>query len=455
MVQGNTAGRKGRPAALKTLFAIAAAGFILSPQIAHAELVPQRLSNELRTNDPRDAELRSFYAARGFRPLWVDGDRLDPAADALLELVQTADRDGLSRRALRVDDLASRLRRAESGDPESLARAELALSRTLATLVRGTRTQRVSEMTYQNSLLAPVVPTIGAALSTAARAPSLNDYVHDMGWMHPLYAQLRASFDPAVADPSEAELIRLNLDRTRALPVNPAPRYVLIDAAGARLFMYENGKVVDSMKVVVGKVTEQTPMLAGTITNAILNPYWNVPPDLIRGRIAGNVLAHGVSYLRTGGYQVLDGFTDEAKVVDPTTIDWHAVADGTQEIRVRQLPGKANFMGKMKFMFPNALGIYLHDTPDKQLLLESARNFSSGCVRLEDAPRLGRWLYGKPLVAKPKAVEQSIELETPVPVYITYLTAAPENGRIVFRDDVYSRDDARLASLNDSVRPAR
>jgi murein L,D-transpeptidase YcbB/YkuD len=108
---------------------------------------------------------------------------------------------------------------------------------------------------------------------------------------------------------------------------------------------------------------------------------------------------------------------------------------------VRQLPGKGNFMGKVKFMFPNEQGIFLHDTPDKQLLKEDARQLSSGCVRLEDASRLGRWLLGKPLPTRVKAPEQRIELPQLVPVYITYLTAMPEKGGgIAFRNDVYVRD---------------
>ena len=114
-------------------------------------------------------------------------------------------------------------------------------------------------------------------------------------------------------------------------------------------------------------------------------------------------------------------------------------------------------MGKMKFMFPNDRGIYLHDTPEKGLLTKEARMFSSGCVRLEDAPRLARWLFGKPLTAPSARPEQNVSLPAPVPIYITYLTAGPEAvpgaagaragaQRIAFRPDVYQRDTALLGS---------
>ncbi len=444
---------------------LVAAAFVLSPQVAFAQeyrggvydgnLLSQRLEAELDGSGKRERELREFYAARQFRPLWIEDGVPNAAADTFLRLADTARYDGLSRKALRVDDLLSALRRSDSGTPKDLVRAELALSRTLAAYVQGTRIARDSGMNYQNSLLAPVVPSIGSALAEAAKADSLDDYLGEMRWMHPLYGQLRAALTARQLDAEATQRVQLNLERARALPANPAPRYVLIDAAGATLSMYENGKVVDTMRVVVGKPGQATPMIAGELSSAILNPYWNVPPDLVRDRIATNVNAKGLGYLKTGGYQVLSDWSDDAKVVSPARVDWRAVEAGAKEQRVRQLPGRSNFMGKVKFTFPNNLGIYLHDTPDKALLKEDTRQASSGCVRLQDATRFGRWLFGKTLVPKKGAVEQSVSLDQPVPVYITYLTAAPENGRIVFRDDTYDRDQTQLAVLRRAGRNSR
>ena len=99
-------------------------------------------------------------------------------------------------------------------------------------------------------------------------------------------------------------------------------------------------------------------------------------------------------------------------------------------------------MGQMKFMFPNALGIYLHDTPDKQLLADASRLFSGGCVRLEDAPRLARWLvqWQAAVDRQSGTPEQRVDLPTPVPVFLTYLTAVPGEGGITYYPDVYHRD---------------
>lgn len=389
------------------------------------------------------SDIAPFYAARGNRPLWLSGDgRPTLATEALLKLFDTAEADGVKPSKLKLRAIQKALDGARSGDPMQAARAELALSKSFTTYVKAMRELRRGGMIYESRALAPAAPTPVSALQAAANARALKTYVETLGWMHPLYAPTRAALGGPRLDPVRRRQILANLSRLRALPANPASRYVLIDAAGARLWMYENGRPVDSMKVVVGKPDQQTPMMAGFLRYAIVNPYWNVPVDLVRDRIAHNVLDKGLGYLANGGYQVLSDWTDRATVVDPRRVDWRKVASGDRELRVRQLPGGDNFMGKAKFMFPNAQGIYLHDTPDKGLMAKDARQFSSGCVRLEDASRFGRWLLKRPL-PRSSSPEQHVALTELVPVYITYLTVLPEKGRLAFRDDVYGRDDPR------------
>ena len=447
--------RPVRSAGFARVAILAASAAMLMPSLARAELPPQQLMAALDANTKVDPTLRGFYIARGYRPLWIDGDAPNQAAEALYELIATAQYDGLSRRALQADRLRGYLKRARRGDADDLAKAELAFSKTFAAYVQGTRATRDAGMSYQSSLLSPVVPSANAALTAAAAAPSLERYVDDMAWMHPFYNDLRDALAARELSRDDTGLVQLNLERARAIPANPAARYVLVDAAGARLYMFEGGRIVDSMKVVVGKPSEPTPMIAGLLSNAVLNPYWNVPPDLVSSRIAWNVNKNGLGYLKAKRYQALSDFTDKARVLNPAKIDWKAVEAGTQEQRVRQLPGKGNFMGKVKFNFPNNQGIYLHDTPDKALLKEEVRFASSGCVRLEDAPRLGKWLFGKMPLAKKGAVEQVVPLAQSVPVYITYLTAAPEEGRIVFRDDLYNRDGPQMAEVGRDRRGSR
>lgn len=403
---------------------------------------------ELELQRQADRELAGVYAARHYRPLWLGPQGSPaPAAQRLVELVQTASLDQIDSASLRRDELEQALERVRiDTSPAALASAELALSRAFVDYVRAIRRAPAMAMTYEHQSLRPSVPARDDALWAAASAPSLADYVGQMRWMHPLYAPLRraalAAEQSGASDPALLE----NLARVRALPPMAKGRALLVDAASARLWMYEDGRPVDTMKVVVGKPTLPTPMLAGYVRHAIVNPYWNVPEDLVRDKIVPNVLKRGVGYLKAGRYQVLDSWSPDAQPVDPATIDWREVASGARDVRVRQLPGDGNAMGLVKFEFPNPLGIYLHDTPDKHLLREELRQFSSGCVRLEDAVRLGNWLLQAPLPTGGDEPERKVGLPQIVPVYITYLTAHPEGGAVAMGPDPYKRDvAARLA----------
>ncbi|MEO7602274.1 MAG: L,D-transpeptidase family protein [Sphingomicrobium sp.] len=200
-------------------------------------------------------------------------------------------------------------------------------------------------------------------------------------------------------------------------------RYVLVDAASARLFMIEDGRVKDSMRVIVGKPDAATPALRSTIFYATFNPYWNVPPDLAQKLIAPRVVKDGTTYLTERHYEIVSGFGPSARVLPPDSVDWKKVAAGEMEVQVRQQPGPANSMGQVKFDLAYVENIYLHDTPKKDLFALADRNLSNGCVRLEDAPRFARWLLGDEPPPPTAAPEQHVELDRAVPITIAYLDA--------------------------------
>jgi murein L,D-transpeptidase YcbB/YkuD len=408
-----------------------------------------RIRHEIASRAGKD--LRAFYAARGDAPLWLNEfDRPSGAATLLWLRLRTADRDGLDPGTFRLDKLAKLLDRAREGDEDDAARAELALSAAFAGYVKAMRAAPHAQMIYESPALAPAVPTTRAVLEAAAKAPSLETYIDAFGWMNPFYGPLRKALDDPGYTPEQRQVIAANLARVRAIPELPEGKHILVDTASARLWMYEGDKAVDSMKVVVGSPElGETPMMAGLIRWAIENPYWQVPDDIVRKEIAPNVLRHGIRYLTSRGYQVQAGWNDDSPLLDPEAVDWGAVHDGLVKVHVRQLPGPDNFMGRVKFEFPNAQGIYLHDTPAKQLMKEDARQLSHGCIRLEDAARMHRWLMGKPIPTGLKAAEQKVPLPQLVPIYVTYLTARPEGSRIAFQDDPYSLDEGvRLAAAD-------
>ncbi len=392
------------------------------------------------------AGVNDFYRTRGGRPLWL-APQSGTSAQLMLGLLTSASADGLNPNRYQVRKIASALRAAGRGDPRAVSRAESMLSQAFVSYATDLRRPPSIGIVYVDPELRPVTPSARQLLDGAAAAPSLEAFVDSMGWMHPTYGQLRrALMSRSYLNEGQRRMLALNLVRARALPVSRA-RYVVVNSAAQRLYMYENGQVVDYMRVVVGKPKNPTPMMTALIRFAALNPYWNVPPDLAQERIVPNILKGGRAYLKAKGYQALSDWTESARVVDAGSIDWRAVAAGRKEVRLRQLPGPANSMGRMKFMFPNQEGIYLHDTPEKEKLTEASRLFSGGCIRLEDAPRLGRWLFGRPLKPQGAKAEQRVPLPAPVPLYITYLTAVPSGSSIAYFEDIYGRDLARLTEL--------
>ncbi len=391
------------------------------------------------------AAIDRFYADRADQPLWLADD--GRAAGLLLDLLKSAHADGLDPADYDLAAIDDALRASWGGNPSAAARADRLLSRAFVAYVADLRRAPDAEMIWVDAELKPSPPDPRTLLDRVARAPDLPAFISGMHWMHPLYADLRRTIvGGGVADARAAALLELNLSRARLLPA-PIGRHIVVNSSAQVLMMYEEDEVVDTMRVVVGKPVHSTPMMAAKIRFASLNPYWHVPPDLAAERIAPAAVKGGARYLAAQGYEVMSTWDDSAEVVDPATIDWQAVAERKTEVRIRQRPGPNNSMGQVKYMFPNGEGIYLHDTPQKQLLNEASRMFSGGCVRLEDAARLGRWLFGRPLSASSPAPEQRVDLPEPVPVYITYLTAMPAADGVAFFDDVYGRDATALGSL--------
>ena len=409
---------------------------------AYAATSPQLPSPA--TSQQGDAAVAAFYQSRGDAPLWLRSGADSSAARELIDVLQRAAFDGMQSGPALAQQAKGLLARAGSGDPAALAAADRLLSTAWVQYVQAIQTPPPG-MTYADQWVAPRQDSPATILARTAAAPSLAAYVRKVSDVNPIYAELRdAAWSAAQANGGQLDpRVLASLDRARDVP--PQGRYVMVDTGGARLYMIEDGRIVDSMKVIVGKADPgtQTPMLASTIYYATLNPYWHVDAPMVRSLIAKNVLDQGLSYLSRQGYQVLD---TSGELLDPAKVDWNAVANGSETVRVRQLPGPRNSMGHIKFGFPNAYDIYLHDTPNKDLFAQDDRTLSHGCIRLQDAERLGRWMMEGSTQAASDSPEQNVALPTPVPIYVTYLTAQAQNGQLSFVDDIYGRD-AQVAAL--------
>lgn len=380
-----------------------------------------------------DAAIDAFYFYdRSGAPVWLRDDAGRQAAAKVAEILDRAPIDGLSEGPALAATVRSAIAGGTLADDAAISIAWVKYVRALRAPVNGV------QFGDTHLMLAP--PTAKQALSDLLAAPSMLVHVSEVAQVNPLYASIReqAAASGSASDPR----VRATLDRLRLLPATG--RAILVDVASAHLWMLENGQPVDNMKVVVGKTTSPTPLLAGTINYVTFNPYWHILDDVARRKVAPIVLKRGVSYLKAAKYDTVASWSDP-QPVDPSTIDWKAVAAGTDHVFIRQKPGVNNMMGAMKFSFENADDIFLHDTPHKELFAKAKRTLSLGCVRLEHADRLAQWLLGRDAAPPSDAPEQHVQIDKGVPVYLTYLTANVEEGKLAFATDVYGLDPAPAA----------
>jgi len=263
----------------------------------------------------------------------------------------------------------------------------------------------------------------------------------------------RAALDVQVED--RIEQVVVNLERWRWLPQDLGRRHLRINIAGFDLEARDGDRIDLEMRVITGRPYRRTPVFSDLMTYLVLNPSWTIPPKLaIEDKLP--LIRKDPTYLARQGITVFSGWGADADVVDPATVDWAAVSARAFPYRLRQEPGPQNALGRIKFMFPNPFNVYLHDTPERGLFGRAARDFSSGCIRIQRPLELAEWLLGtdaewtrtriEELLATGE--ERTIRLSEPTPVHLLYWTAWAGPGDVVeFRPDLYGRDQSVLRAL--------
>jgi murein L,D-transpeptidase YcbB/YkuD len=384
-------------------------------------------------------------------PIWFKAGADNPAIATMVSVLQRAPFDGLVDGPQLAASVLEAQVKARSGNRAAIVEADRAVSTAWVEYVQRMK-QPTPGMTYAIPYLSPQGATPEQILLTANAAPSLEAYVRSAANPNVIYTQLR---DTAVAEAAakgsnvpDARLIA-NLDRVRSIPATG--RFMVVDSASQMLTLYENGRPFDSMKVVAGKTDYKTPMIASIMYYIVYNPYWNAPDHLAK-KIAQNYLTMGNGYLKSKGYQVMKDWTAASDILPNDQVDWKGIASGKVQARIRQRPSDENSMGNLKFPFPNGLDIFLHDTPHKEYFAKSDRMLSNGCVRLEDARRLGRWLLGVEPAPPSDGPEVQVQLPRGVPIYLTYITAQANNGHVAYLKDPYGWD--RTPTSTASVAPS-
>jgi len=239
------------------------------------------------------------------------------------------------------------------------------------------------------------------------------------------------------------------LERWRWMPVDFSPLPVLVNVPEFVLRVFNpDHSIAMRMNVIVGKALRHaTPVFAQDMKYIVFRPYWNVPFSITRSEIIP-ALQKDSGYLARKNFEITD---QSGNVVTSGAVSADQLAQlRSGKLLVRQRPGPSNSLGLIKFLFPNEHNVYLHSTPAQQLFAQSRRDFSHGCIRVEDPAALAAWLLRdqpKWTLDAAKAAMQSgpdnqqVNLKPPVPVVIIYLTAVvEEDGEVYFFDDIYGHD---------------
>ncbi len=251
--------------------------------------------------------------------------------------------------------------------------------------------------------------------------------------------------------------LAVNLERMRWLPHLHDKEHIVVNIPEFVLRSYRNNKVKAQMNVVVGNVSNPTPILLNTIKYIVFNPTWNVPPSITRREMVTKMKSDS-SYLEKNQYVLLKGSYVSRDTINPADVDWSEITADNFPYHVVQKPGRINALGKVKFLFPNDQNIYLHDTPSKSLFQQYERGYSHGCVRLQEPERLALHLLEKQMTEKElreiiaSGKTTTVELRQKPIIYFIYQTAwVDDNQQINFRKDIYSFDEKMMEMLKPEI----
>ena len=264
-----------------------------------------------------------------------------------------------------------------------------------------------------------------------------------------------------VTPAARARQIALSMERLRWTPLQHGNKMIVVNIPAFMLHAYENRPdgsidIQVEMKVIIGKaLNTQTPLFDEDMKMIEFSPYWNIPPSIARNETIP-AIRKDPSYFQRQQLEFVDSQGNVYNTLSQARLD--AVLSGT--MRIRQRPGPHNALGDIKFIFPNNDHIYMHHTPAVQLFHRSRRDFSHGCIRLEEPVALAKfvlandpaWTESRIRAAMDNGKSSTIRLKQPIPVVIAYSTAMVRNGKVFFYSDIYGHDKLLSVALDQRSR---
>ena len=417
------------------------------PEAAVARLLRERIAaagDTAPVAGTLPAALRRFYSARAWRPAWSRNRAVE-----LVAAVAAAPADGLRPADYPLDSIRALLDRPAPG-PADLAALDLLLSGTFLLYAEHVSSGRFTPWSVETMWsAAPAALDLAAALTLATDSGPVAAVLRGLAPPHAGYARLRAQL--ARVSGERARQIEANLERWRWLPRDLGPRYIMVDIPAFTLEVIDSGRTAQTARVIVGRPDWPTPITTAPVTQIVFHPSWYIPRAIALAELIPAQIRDS-AYLSRMGIRV---FTARGgREIDPRTVEWRKVTERNYAYRLVQDPGPANPLGAVRLLVVNPFGVTLHDTPQRELFTHPVRVSSHGCVRVERALELAKFLLRNVPEWTPDTIaavlragrERSAVLPRALPVVFAYWTAwVDDQGVLQFRDDVYGWD-ARLAS---------
>jgi L,D-transpeptidase YcbB len=416
---------------------------------------------EVKLLAPRN--VGNLYAQRNYKPLWSLDGRLAPAADTMIRIVHTAGYYGLflhNYHGKAIDKFIN-----EPQNPFAASYVDMLLTDSFWAMASHLKNGQFYDAERSND-------SLGIALCESIDANSIRQLIESQEPERGSYRLLKSCLKQVLDNPagealslgSERQILLkslvVNMERWRWETEPWGKQYILINIPSYSLIVVDSDQVILKSKVIVGKPDTPTPVLTSKIDCFTAFPDWNVPRKIAVNEILPAIQSD-TSYLRRQHFDVIGS---GGKILDPGKIAWHELNEENLSFSLRQRHGKDNTLGVLKFVFDNPYIVYLHDTNAKSLFSREMRALSHGCIRVQKARELAKYL-----IIENKAnikVEdldsyialgesQEISIRKPIPIYIRYFTANCDSTGVHVYPDIYDLDASLMRSVADTTFTAR